>query len=145
MPIQETQDKDEEVHVVLLNFGGDVDDGSSNGILDTACASTLCGDQWFRKYLEIEKLRTVQSTVSSRNFIFGGGENARSLKCVLLPIDIYGRRCYVKTDIIPGKLSVHFSKSTLKKIAAIINTTQDTISIFQSKQNHPSQLSTLRC
>ena len=126
----------EEVHVVLLN-GILNEETGFHGIVDTACTSTLCGKDWLQKFGQTlpDELKPVSIGKSSKIFVFGGGEKLRSSSTVRLPIELFGNRCFVQVEVIDSKLPLLFSRSSLKRMGAVIDTDNDTISIFDGEFN----------
>ena len=131
---------DEEAHIVLFNHVMKATEPSiSEAILDTACTANVSGEEWvksFIKNLPYDATQYVNKQSSPATFLFGGGDRIKSLYKVTLPVEIYGSRCLLSTDVIEGKLPLLLSKGALKRMSAIIDAYEDTIQAFDWEKPH---------
>ena len=122
---------EEEVNIVLYNHRNDREGNIQVAIVDTACTANVCGESWFEEFCASYTTDpNIETKESSTKFVFGGGEKATAFCRAKLPVQINGYRCFIETDVIRGDLPLLLSKASLKKMAAVIDTGEDTIKVF---------------
>ena len=71
-------------------------------VLDSACTSTVCGEEWLNLYIEglTKKSKSeVREYSSQSTFRFGSGKIYKSLKKMSLPVKIAGKDERILTDL----------------------------------------------
>ena len=87
-------------------------------ILDTACSSTVCGEEWlsiFMDGLSHDKKTAVHEEKSDSCFKFGDGRTYKSLKRVTLPVHLAGKDERISTDVVECCIPLLLSKKSMKK------------------------------
>ena len=87
-------------------------------VLDCACSSTVCGQQWLKRYLEslsIEDQAKVEKTTGVKVFKFGGGETLTSLGCYKIPAVIADKEVIICTDVVNSDIPLLLSLDAMKK------------------------------
>ena len=101
-------------------------------VLDTACGSTVCGQQWFSTYMDSvgrDQVSLVQPGGFS-TFKFGAGPIIPSLGTYEIPIRMAGIRIQLRTDVVDCDIPLLLSKTAMKKAGVVINMNDDTAVIF---------------
>ena len=87
-----------EEEIVLLSGFVDscyfVKEAANSAVLDTACTSTVAGENWFDTYvasLNDDDRGDIKRTHSSKVFKFGGGERLQSLGSYTIPAVMAGK------------------------------------------------------
>ena len=105
-----------------------VSDSHGYALLDTGCSTTVCGEEWLNHYVqnltEYDASKIVEKT-SSASFTFGDGASVKSLKRVLLPVYIGGKRSKLETDVVKCNVPLLLSKSSMKKGKMILDFERD--------------------
>ena len=72
-------------------------DARNCAVLDSACSSTVCGQQWFNGYIETldedEKAKVIKRN-GYKTFKFGGGEKLKSVASYEIPAMLAGKSVY---------------------------------------------------
>ena len=105
-------------------------------IIDSACSSTVCGEEWINYYLETldEVQRNKVKTFSSNTwFKFGDGNKIKSLKKVRIPCEIAKTRCYLETDVVACDIPLLFGKPSMKRAKMKLDMVNDTAIFFGRK------------
>ena len=87
-------------------------------LLDTGCSTTVCGESWLNSYVELLSDFDASAIVekkSTASFTFGDGVSIKSLKRLVLPCYIGGKRCTLETDVVKCNVPLLFSKPSMKK------------------------------
>ena len=109
----------------------------NHAVIDSGCAKTCCGKEWYESYLESlgeEQVAKIQCSKSSAKFRFGDSEPVASEKKVLLPMTIAERDVLIETEVVPSDVPLLLSKEMMKRSKAALNFENDTISLFGKKQ-----------
>ena len=105
---------------------------SNFAVLDSACSSTVCGENWFNNYLEslgrCDK-RKVKHNVSRKTFKFGGGNKLKSKGEYWLPAVIAGKEVAIKIDVIKSDILLLLSQRAMKTTG--IELEKDAAKIFR--------------
>ena len=99
-------------------------------LIDTGCASTVCGKLWFDCYLEslsCSDLRSVKYSKSDTKFKFGDGDVVQSYRQAALPIYLNTTKAVIDVDIIEKDIPLLLSKQSLKRGGAVLDFTKDYI------------------
>ena len=108
-------------------------DARSCAILDSACSSSACGENWQEHYLnslhETDKYK-IQQTVGQRIFKFGGGERLKSKGEYSLPAVIAGKEVIIRTDVVESDIPLLLSRKAMKTAEVKIDLKHDTAMIF---------------
>ena len=102
-------------------------------ILDTACSSTVCGEEWLENYissLDASDKKNIITKPTERKFKFGSGCILKSKKYVILPCYIGGSKVQIATDVIESKLPLLMSKPSLKRAEIVMDVKIDRVSAF---------------
>ena len=109
-----------------------VQDSSGHALLDSGCSRTVCGVSWLNDYMgtltDYDKSSIVESD-SDASFTFGDGVNISSLKRVVLPCYIHGKRCEIETDVVDCKVPLLLSKKAMKRGKMCLDFEKDTVVI----------------
>ena len=129
------------MHFTLFGFYADkhnkklsklVDDCQGCALLDSGCSKTVAGLSWYTKYfneLSDYDKKTVTETSSNSLFTFGDGECKRSMKCVVMPCYIDGKRSTMEVEIVEGGIPLLLSRNSMKKGKMILDFENDMLVI----------------
>ena len=128
-----------EDHVVLFT-GFDKQAVSQLGIeaqncavLDSACSSTVCGQNWIENYLkclpEYDKAKVIQNE-GTRMFRFGGGTVLKSLAEYRVPAMLAGQEITLVTDVVESDIPLLLSRTAMKSARIKLDLVNDTAEIF---------------
>ena len=99
-------------------------------VLDSGCATTVCGTKWLDDYLsdfsDVERGSIVQEQ-SEAKFTFGDGTTVTSSKCLTVPCMIGGLRGSIKTEVVDCNIPLLLSKSSMKKAKMVVNFGSDQV------------------
>ena len=116
--------------VLNINAGGKLfTDALYYAVLDSGCTDTVCGEEWlssFMQSLSPEARKTVKEYPSEKLFRFGDGDIYKSIKKVVLPVNIGGLDERLGTEVVEcfiplllsrksmekGDISIHYGKNT---------------------------------
>ena len=105
-------------------------------ILDSACSSTVCGNDWLQSYIhslsEKEVLKVTEKD-SNTTFRFGDGEVHTSMKKVKIPVTIVGKKINIETDVVDCGIPLLLSKKSMKRGRIKIDLENDTAVILGRK------------
>lgn len=133
--------EENEVHFTLFGFYADkhnkklsklVDECQGCALLDSGCSKTVAGLSWYTKYfneLSDYDKKTVTETSSNSLFTFGDGECKRSMKCVVMPCYIDGKRSTMEVEIVEGGIPLLLSRNSMKKGKMILDFENDMLVI----------------
>ena len=129
--------EDENVVLFTGNNKGDIAqlgiDAQNCAVLDSACSSTVCGENWLQNYLsslnQMDKKRIKQSA-GKRTFKFGGGERLRSKGEFKLPAVIAGKEVFIRTDVVDSDIPLLLSRRAMKTAGVKMDLESDTAMIF---------------
>ena len=103
---------------------------SGHALLDCGCSRTVCGVSWLNDYMgtltDYDKSSIVESD-SDASFTFEDGVNISSLKRVVLPCYIHGKRCEIETDVVDCKVPLLLSKKAMKRGKMCLDFEKDTV------------------
>lgn len=108
-------------------------------ILDTACTKTVCGKEWFHEYIDKlakERKKAIQTKSSRKAFRFGNGTKVNSYMTAYIPAQIGDVKCRIETEVVDIDLPLLLSKASLKKANAVLDMTNDKVTMF----NQPVKL-----
>ena len=71
----------------------------------------------------------MQEKSSDSLFTFGGGVTKKSLKRVILPCYIHGKRSTVETDIVDSEILLLLSRKAMKKGQVVLNFARDVATV----------------
>ena len=100
-----------------------------HAIVDTACARTCCGEDWyndFKKKCNYE----IEEESSSSLLKFGSANPIKSNKTVKLPVKFGDRNVQLKCEVLPVKVPLLLSNDTLSNSGTIIDVKNQKISMF---------------
>ena len=104
--------------------------------LDTGCVSTVTGKKCVDAIIKMMPERAkkmIKVSKSEKRFRFGGGEKRKSLGHFAIPISIgNGHNIILYTDVVEAPIPCLISKAAIKQARGIINTKDDTITIFDN-------------
>ena len=87
-------------------------------VLDTGCATTVCGEQWLQSYVstlsDFERAQ-IKEEDSSSTFTFGDGNTQSSVKRMILPCWIGKLNATITTDVVKCNIPLLLSSNALKK------------------------------
>ena len=109
-----------------------------SAILDSGASATVAGKVWFENY--VEGLSDAQRDLveyynSDSAFKFGSGEKFQSLFRARVPAKIGYKDVFIITDVIESTVPLLLSKEAMKKANTEINFKDDTVRMFNQKQD----------
>ena len=110
----------------------------NSAILDSGCSSTVAGCKWMNfciDSLSDSDKKDVISKPSDTVFKFGGGERLCSLKKMIIPCYLAGKKCMIETDIVNSDIPLLISKSAMKKAEMKLDVVNDKAEIFGKEVN----------
>ena len=129
-----------EDHIVL--FTGDIQqlqrEASKMAVIDSACASSVAGEQWLKQYLDClpaEDRVKVQQDPSGKIFKFGGGTRLVSETVYTIPGSIAGKPVFIKTDVVKSDIPLLLSRTAMKAMDCKMDFEKDTAELFGKKVN----------
>ena len=108
-------------------------DARNCAVLDTACSSTVCGDNWVNSYIESlnkDDKAKVKQSAGQKVFKFGGGTCLKSKGEYSLPAMIAGKEVTIKTDVVESDIPLLLSRTAMKKAAIKLDLETDTAVIM---------------
>ena len=108
-------------------------EAANSAVLDSACSSTVCGDNWMKNYLNSlgEDARgQVTREVSNQTFKFGGGTRLTSKGKYTIPAVMAGKQVKITTDVVDSDIPLLLSKSAMKKARMRLDLENDTAEIM---------------
>ena len=129
--------EDENVVLFTGNNKGDIAqlgiDAQNCAVLDSACSSTVCGENWLQNYLsslnQMDK-KIIKQSAGKRTFKFGGGERLRSKGEFKLPAVIAGKEVFIRTDVVDSDIPLLLSRRAMKIAGVKMDLESDTAMIF---------------
>ena len=107
-----------------------------SAVLDSACASTVCGKAWLDSYINSlsENDRSkVRITDSNKTFKFGGETKIKSDGQYEIPATIAGKDITLVTDVVDSDIPLLLSKNAMKEAKVHLNLENDTAEVFGKK------------
>ena len=108
-------------------------DARNCAILDSACSSTVCGQNWMDSYInslnEIDR-KKIKQTTGERTFKFGGGTRLKSRAEYCLPAVIAGKEVTIKTDVVGSDIPLLLSRTAMKRAGVKMDLENDSATIF---------------
>ena len=102
-------------------------------VLDSACSSTVCGEQWLNCYLESlpeeDRCKVVQQP-GCKIFKFGGGEKLKSIGSYCLPAQLAHQEVLINTDVVKSDIPLLLSKEAMKKAKVKLDLENDRAEIL---------------
>ena len=108
-------------------------DARNCAVLDSACSSTVCGDNWINNYIQsLDKndRQKVKQTKGQKVFKFGGGTRLQSKGEYSLPVVIAGKEATIITDVVESDIPLLLSRTAMKKAAVKMDLEHDTATIM---------------
>ena len=108
-------------------------DNNNYAVLDSACSSTVCGENWLNKYqesLSICNKSKVKLRESRTIFKFFDESKLKSKGEYWLPAVLADKEVTIKTDVVESDIPLLLSKRSLKRAGVKIEIEKDTASIF---------------
>ena len=100
-------------------------------IIDSGCASTVCGEQWiehFKESLSDEEKENIVEEDSKQIFTFGDGSSIKSKKKITFPCWLQGKAGTLTTDVVGCGIPLLLSRKSLKKMNMILDFGNDILS-----------------
>ena len=107
-------------------------------VLDCGAPRTVCGENWLNNYLATlheNEYELVKYSKSSSVFKFGNGKCIKASNLVCLPITIGTQNVILNTDVVTEDIPLLFSRNSMKRAKAKLNTADDTISMLGEEIN----------
>ena len=108
-------------------------DARNCAILDSACSSTVCGQNWMDSYInslnEVDR-KKIKQTTGERTFKFGGGTRLKSRAEYCLPAVIAGKEVTIKTDVVGSDIPLLLSRTAMKRAGVKMDLENDSATIF---------------
>ena len=102
-------------------------------VLDCGAPRTVCGENWMNNFmgtLKEEDYELVKYSKSNSVFKFGNGKCIKAINSVQIPISIGTKNVTLTTEVITEDIPLLFSRNSMKKAKARLNTADDTISML---------------
>ena len=135
---EDEEDGFEEANIVLFTNNAEtfsevfLAETFSQGIIDTACSKTVCGERWYENFKQKCK-DNVKEEKSDTPFKFGSGKVMRSEKLVYLPVKLGSKCCTVVSEVVRCDIPLLLSKDSLSKADTVIDLKTHNISMFGKK------------
>ena len=104
------------------------------GVLDTGCASTVCGIKWHQQYLDQispqDPLKVTKNN-SLKQVTFGDGDTIESVKYAVKPAMFGDQAVFVAVEIVPVEIPLLIGKSSTAKAKTIINVHENKATVFR--------------
>ena len=112
-------------------------DTDNIAFIDSACPTTVAGENWFKKYIHgLPAGKKIKLSPSDRMYKFGGGERRKSKGIVKLPCILGGKlRTDVQTEIVDAEKPLLIVNSSLKKAKAIMYIGENKIDLMGFKMD----------
>lgn len=107
-------------------------------VLDSGCTNTVCGVEWFNKYISTLsdfQLQQIEESESTSTFTFGDGVTVTSLKKIKLPCNIGGMKADITTDVVDCAVPLLLSNRAMRKAKMCIDFGKDVATIGKSDIN----------
>ena len=108
-------------------------DARNCAVLDSACSSTVCGENWLDSYIhsldECDR-KKVRQTVGEKIFKFGGGTRLKSKGEYHLPATFAGKNVTVITDVVESDIPLLLSRNAMKRAGVKLDLENDSAKIF---------------
>ena len=111
-------------------------DARNSAVLDCACSSTVCGQNWMDCYIDSlsdEDKERVLVNEGVKIFKFGGGERLKSKGSYCIPAVLAGKPVTVKTDVVDSDIPLLLSMDAMKRAKVKLDLENDTAVIFGEK------------
>ena len=117
-------------------------------VLDCACSSTVCGQQWLVNYLDSSNdsdKENVRKSAGIKVFKFGGGEKLTSLGCYYIPAVIADTAVTIQTDVVTSDIPLLLSLDVMKRAKIKLDLEHDSAEIYGKviALNHTSLVTTV--
>lgn len=102
-------------------------------VLDCGAPRTVCGENWLNNFmgtLKDEDFEAIKYAKSSSVFKFGNGKCIKALNTVCIPIAIGDKNVSLTTEVVTEDIPLLFSRRSMKKAKATLNTADDTINML---------------
>ena len=138
---QESQHVEDENVVLFTRYNKDEIeqlgiDARNCAILDSACSSTMCGENWIGSYInslnEDDKKKSRQ-TVGEKTFKFVDGTRMKSKAEYCFPAVIAGKEETIKPDVVGSDIQLLLSGSTMKKAGVNMDLGNDSATMFGNR------------
>ena len=110
---------------------------SNFAVLDSACSTTVCGENWLNNYLQTlnrSDRRKVQQKGSRTTIKFGGGRMLKSEWEYWLQVVIAGKEVKVRTEVVKSDIPLLLSREAMKTVGVKIDLEKDIVTIFGEDQ-----------
>ena len=108
-------------------------DARNCAVLDSACSSTVCGEDWLGSYIhsldEFDK-KKVRQTAGEKMFKFGGETRLKSKGEYHLPAILAGKEVTITTDVVESDIPLLLSRSAMKRAGVKMDLENDSANIF---------------
>ena len=108
-------------------------DARNCAVLDSACSSTVCGENWLDSYIhsldECDR-KKVRQTVGEKIFKFGCGTRLKSKGEYHLPATFAGKNVTVITDVVESDIPLLLSRNAMKRAGVKLDLENDSAKIF---------------
>ena len=101
-------------------------------ILDSGCATTVCGDQWlsgFMNNLSDDERSQIRFKPSTQTFTFGDGKTVISQRQLTLPCWMGGVQGEVTTDVVTCNIPLLLSRRSMKAAGMVLDFKKDDLTI----------------
>ena len=98
-------------------------------IVDTACAKTCCGEEWYKDFKK-NCNEDIKEQPSSALLKFGSATPVTSLKSALLPVQFGGKEVKLSCEVLPVRIPLLLSNDVLAKVNTLIDVKNQQISMF---------------
>ena len=109
------------------------EDARNSAVLDSACSSTVCGQNWLDCYLGSlgpEDEQQVEKGPGDKVFKFGGGERLKSKASYTIPAVLAGQQVRIVTDVVDSDIPLLLSKDAMKRAKVKLDLENDTAEIL---------------
>ena len=151
--IQQDNTNEEDVNVALFTGLNEVNitwigaEAQNSAVLDSACTSIVCRQEWFDRYQDHLQQRgvNIKASKSDRVYQFGGGEILQSKGTFMLPASLAGHDITIETDVVDSEMPLLLSSRAMKRARVKLDLENDTAEILGAKVNLSSTSSGHYC
>ena len=116
-----------------------LDESRGCAIIDSGCATTVCGIEWVNAYVDTlcdEDRESIREEPSNEKFTFGDGNTVKSVKKMHIPCWIQGLdRGFITTEVVESGIPLLLSKRSMKNMHMVLDFKSDTITCGENVIN----------
>lgn len=107
-----------------MEYGTLVTETASKAVLDNAASVTVCGQDWYDNFANVElspdAQQEVMESASDTTFVFGAGE-VKASKVVSIPVDICGKKLDLEAHVVNADIPMLLSSDVIKGLGMSVD------------------------